>query len=100
MKKKYIIIGIIALIFIEAFRGLYYRLQLKQGYIQVIEYIEKNHRIDENIILQLENQKINLDYKTHYDDVDIILSKKHIILFVIDTNITIKQKYILSRLNN
>ena len=100
MKKKYIAIGILVLIFVEAFRGLYYRLQLKQSYLDVIEYVEKNHRIDENLVLQLENQKINLEYKTHFDEIDIILSKKHIILFVIDTNITMKQKYIVSRLNN
>ena len=99
MKKKYIILAIILILFIEGFRGVYYRFQLKKSYIDVIDYIETNHRIDEDIVFQLENQNVKLEYSINGDDIDIKLTKKHIIFFVIDTNITINQKYILSRLN-
>ena len=101
MKKKYIIIAVLGIIFVELFRGSYYQLVLKKKYIEVINYIEEHKTIDETLIKELQNNdNIILKYKKKDEATfEITLTKTHVILFLISNDINLNQKYIISRLN-
>ena len=75
-------------------------LSVKQAMVNVIHYIEENHTLDENIIYSLESDKnIILKYELIDENTyNIKLIKKHVILFFITHNVTLEQKYIVSRL--
>lgn len=99
-KKKYIILGIIVLIGSEVLRHCYYQNILNRKNIEVINYLEKNKKINQELIEQLNKEGIKLTYSFNTDyQVTYELSKKHVILFVIELDCKKQQTYVFSRLN-
>ncbi|MDY4787786.1 MAG: hypothetical protein SO253_00540 [Bacilli bacterium] len=99
-KKKYIILGIIILIGSEVLRHFYYQSILNNKNIEVINYLEKNKKIDQELIEQLNKKGIKISYSFDTDNqVTYELCKKHVILFVIELDCKKQQTYVFSRLN-